>query len=389
MPTNSEGRVKEMRDLITAKKNMEGALRAFDSKQKELTARFPMSADKFMAIWKKGPELQGIPAFTRKNGVICVSDESMFDYSVLGESIASFCIGLDQLLVAFDLEDLNHRVFETFAWYSSAFQFMDSIMSICGIHYIHRPLAPPLVREVRKRVLGQHKPKELIELAERYFEIPFLRGESDGASWSFRRTGPSHESRWMDFEKLVVALIDSGISHEIPDPVRNMYGYLKAIAEFRTHRLEWEYFSTQFPNEGRFKAAVLAHGSDIAAIRHRAVYQNQSYDVFSYAMLEQGRRVEEFTNATEEFVRRFALAMAKWNGVMLWDIWSHLKNMKPFPQRGLDWAQLVCTYVPLWIALMEVRLEKVCTRSEILSIDISIRNLATEILASLRMDRRF
>jgi hypothetical protein len=107
------------------------------------------------------------------------------------------------------------------------------------------------------------------------------------------------------------------------------------------------------------------------------------------ATLCQYPRVEEFTNASKEFVKRFAMAMAKWNGVMLWDIWSHLKNMKPFPHRGLDWAQLLCTYIPLGIALMEVRLEKVCTKSEILSIDISIRNLATDILASLRMSPRF
>lgn len=90
-----------------------------------------------------------------------------------------------------------------------------------------------------------------------------------------------------------------------------MYGYLKAVADFKAHRLDWKYFSVELRNEGQFKSVISRHGKDIAEIRHRAVYQNQTYDLFSYAMLEQGRKVDEFTNVSRKFVKRFALAMAR------------------------------------------------------------------------------
>ena len=129
----------------------------------------------------------------------------------------------------------------------------------------------------------------------------------------------------------------------------------------------------------------MGHGKDLADIRHRAVYQNQTYDVFSYAMLEQGRKVDEFTNVSRKFVKRFALAMARWNAEMLDGIWSHLKNMKPSPRRGLDWPEVACRYIPLRIALTEIRLEKIHTNREIAGIHSAIPELITDVLASLKM----
>ena len=376
-----------MRDLTVAKRNMEGALKAFDTRHQEMMVRRPVSMKKLLEIFEKAPELQGIPTFRRKGRIISVSGQCTFEYSVLGESITSFCIGLDQLLVGFDLERLSHHAFETFAWYSSAFQFMDSIMSIRGVNFVHKPSAPVLVRTARKKVLGHRRRKELLELVDRHFEIPFLRGETDGLSWSFQSALPSHETRWIDFGKLLIALIDSKKSKEIPSEIRDLYGYLKAVSDFRAHRFEWMDFTVKFQSEGQFKSAIAAHGKGIANIRHRAVYQNQTYDSFSYAMLEQGRKVDEFTNAGKQFVKRFALAMAKWNAGMLGEIWLHLKSMTPSPQRGLDWLDLTCRYIPLQIALTEVRLEKIHANRKIASIHNVIPDLATDILVSSKMHK--
>ena len=342
---------------------------------------------KLLEVWKKSQDLEGIPTFRREGHVTTVSDRSTFDYSVLGESITSLLVGLDQLLVGFDLGKLAHHAFETLAWYSSAFQFMDSIMSIRGVHFVHKPSASPLVRETRKKVLGHPKRIDLLEVVQRHFEIPFLRAETDGARWTFSSAPPSHEARWSDFGKLLIALIDSKKSEEIPDGVRDMYGYLKAVADFRAHRLDWRYFSVKFRNEGQFKSAILRHGKDLADIRHRAVYQNQTYDVFSYAMLEQGRKVDEFTNVSRKFVRKFALALAKWDAEMLGGIWSHLKKMRPYPVRALDWRDLAFRYIPLWIALTEIRLEKILAKKEIATIHVAIPNLITDILTSMKMHK--
>jgi len=374
-----------MRDQTIAEKNIMDALKSFDSRRKELVLRRPVPWEKLLEVWKKSQDLQGIPTFRREGQIITVSDQSTFDYSVLGESIISLCIGLDQLLVGFDLEKFGHNAFETFAWYSSAFQFMDSIMSIRGVHFINKPYASPLVRETKKKVLGRPKPIELLELVQKHFETPFLRAETEGAGWSFRRALASHEARWNDFGKLLIALINSRKSKEIPDEVRDIYGYLKAVADFKAHRLEWRELSIKFRNDGQFKSAILTHGKDIANIRHRAIYQNQTYDVFSYTMLQQGRKVDEFSNASREFVKSFSLAMAKWNADMLGGIWSHLKNMRPYPQRALDWPDLACRYIPLWIAMTEVRLEKILSKREIATIHSAIPNLITDVLASLKM----
>jgi len=376
-----------MRDPAIAKENILDALKTFDSREKEMVLLRPVSLDKLLEVFRKAPELQGMPTFRREGRIISVSDESTFDYSVFGESVTSFCVGLDQLLAGFDLEKLGHHAFETFAWYSSAFQFMDSIMSIRGIHFIHRPSAPALVRMTKRKVLGHPRRKELLELVHRHFEIPFLRGETDGLGWSFQSALPSHETRWIDFGKLLIALIDSKKSNEIPDEVRDMYGYLKAVADFKAHRLEWRYFSVKLRNEGQFKSAIMTHGKDIADIRHRAVYQNQTYDVFSYTMLEQGRKVDEFTNASRKFVKRFALALAKWNAEMLGGIWSHLGRMRPYPVRALDWPDLVFRYIPLWIALTELRLGKILAKKEIAAIHTAIPNLITDILASMKIHK--
>jgi hypothetical protein len=306
-----------MRDQAIAEKNIVDALKSFDSRGKEMVLRRPVPWEKVLKVWKKSQDLQGIPTFRREGQIITVSDPSTFDYSVLGESITSFCVGLDQLLVGFDLEKLGHHAFETFAWYSSAFQFMDCIMSIRGLHFIHKPAAAPLVRETKKMVLGRPRPVELLEIVEKHFEVPFLRAETDGAGWNFRASRRSHEVRWSDFGKFLIALINNNKSKEIPDGIRDIYGYLKAVADFGAHRFEWREFSVKLRNNGQFKSAILTHGKDIANIRHRAVYQNQTYDVFSYTMLEQGRKADEFTNVSRKFVKRFALATAKWNAEML------------------------------------------------------------------------
>jgi hypothetical protein len=374
-----------MRDLATAEKNIVDALAAFDSKYEETVLKRPVSLEKLLEVAGKTLELGGTPTFIRKGRAIHVSDQSTFDYSVLGESITSFSIGLDQLLVGFDLENLGHDAFETFAWYSSAFQFMDSIMSIHGIHFVHKPFAPTLAKMTQKKVLGQRQRKELLQISRKYFEIPFLRAETNGSGWEYKRAAPSHEARWDDFGKLLIALIDSKKSREIPDEVRSMYGYLKAIADFKAHRLDWTYFSVKLRNEGQFKSAILRHGKDIADMRHRAVYQNQTYDLFSYAMLEQGRKVDEFTNVSRKFVKRFALAMARWNAEILGDIWTHLKSMKPSPRRGIDWAEVACRYAALRIALTEIRLEKIHANREIAGIHSAIPELTIDLLASLKM----
>lgn len=376
-----------LRDHTTARMNIVDALKTFDSRGAEMILQKPVPWEKILELGKKAQDLQGIPSFKREGPSITVSDPFTFDYSVLGESITSICIGLDQLLVGFDLEKLDHHAFETFAWYSSSFQFMDSIMSLHGVHFIPKPSAPLEVRETKKKVLGRPRPVEFLEFVEKRFEIPFLRGETDGVRWSFKSALPSHEARWSDFGKLLVSLIDSKKSGEIPKEVRDIYGYLKAVADFRAHRLEWRQFLVKFRNEGQFKSAILNFGKDIANIRHRAVYQNQTYDVFSYTMLEQGRKVDEFTNASRKFVKRFALSMARWSSDMLGEVWSHLKVIRPSPQRAIDWPDLACRYIPLQIALTEVRLEKIYNKKEIISLHKAIPDIITDIMASRKMHR--
>lgn len=374
-----------MRDMEIAKANIMSALLSFDSKAKEMKLQKPVSMQKLQKLFKK-TELQGQPRFTRKRRTISVSDPSSFDYAVFGESITSFCVGLDQLLVGFDLEKLNHHAFEAFTWYSSAFQFADCILSLRGVHFIQRPAASPLVRKTMKKVLSSPKPKELLEVVARHFEIPFIRGETSGAGWSFEPASPSHEARWNDFGKLLISIINNKGSEQIPGGIRDMYGYLKAISDFKAHRLDWRSFTIKFKSEGQFKSAISAHGKDLASIRHRAVYQNQTYDVFSYAMLEQGRMVDQFTNVGRKFVKKFAMSVAKWSAEMLADVWSSLKNLKPGPQRGLDWLDVACRYVPLQIALTELRLEKVHAKREIVSISDAIPDLIADILGSKKLE---
>jgi hypothetical protein len=348
-----------------AKSNIVDALRSFDSKEKDMVLHKPVRIEQVVQLLER-TDLWGQPSFIWKGPTISVSDPSSFDYAVFGESITSFCAGADQLLVAFDLESLEHRAFETFAWYSSAFQFADCIMSLRGVHFIQRPTTTPIVKETTRKVLGSQKPKGLLESVQKQFEVPFVRGETCGAGWSFEKTSPSHERRWSDFGKLIVAMIDKGESEKISDGIRRMYGYLKMISDLRAHRYDWSTFTVEFKSEGQFKSAILSHGRDLANVRHRAVYQNQTYDVFSYAMLERGQAVDDFTDGGRKFVKGFAMSAAKWSAEMLLDIWGSLKNLKPSPQRGVDWLDVACQYVPLQIALAELRLEKVHARREII-----------------------
>jgi hypothetical protein len=370
-----------MRNLEIAKANFASALRSFDSKATEMKLQKPVSMQKLQALFER-TELQGQPSFTMKGRTISVSDPSSFDYAVLGESIKSFCVGLDQLLVGFDLEKLNHHAFETFAWYSSAFQFVDCIMSLRGVHYVQRPLTIPLVRTTSKKVFSSPKPKDLLEVVERHFEFPFIRGETRGARWSFDRASVSHEARWNDFGRLLISMIKNGESERIPPDIRRMYGYLKMISDYKAHMLDWRLFTVEFKSDGQFMSAISAHGKDLANMRHRAVYQSQTYDVFSYAMLRQGRIVDDFANSGRKFMKSFAVSVAKWSVEMLADVWSSLKNLKPSPQRGLDWSDVACRYIPLRIALTELRLEKIHTKREIASISGAIPNLVVEILSN-------
>ena len=97
-----------MRDLKTAVENIQQALKCFDAKDVE-----PPTNDKqAIKTFEKAAEYHGIPTFIRDGELIRPANPETFDYSVLGESIGGFRIGLDQMLVATDLANLNHQAFE-------------------------------------------------------------------------------------------------------------------------------------------------------------------------------------------------------------------------------------------------------------------------------------
>jgi hypothetical protein len=370
-----------MRDISVARKNIEDALKALDSKVSPL--RLPSTETEVIEALTRSSETLGIPTFSRDGSEIRLSDPQTFDYSVFGESIASFSIGLDQCLVALGLASMGHQVFETFAWYSAAYQFLDSILSIRGIHFLYKPLSPFVVRKERRRVNGELK--EIMETKRRYFELPIILAENNGGTWSFRPTNLSHEIRWDKFGMFLISLVEAGKSKEIPDDVKRLYGYLKAIDDYKKHRLEWREFKIDLPTNGSLMSAIASYGKGIAEIRHQAVYQNRSYDVFAYAALSSNAQMEEFTKARMTFVRKFTYALARWNAEMLSEIWSYLKGMKPYPASGVDWLELACAYIPLRMHLTQVRLDEIVRNPEIMSIHASIPDIITDILASLNI----
>jgi hypothetical protein len=365
-----------LRDLATAKTNFEASLRALDSKQ--LTP--PRSEEELMKVAGRFQEISGLPAFVRKGSKIGVSDISTFDFSVLGEAICSFCRGLDQLLVIIDLDRLRHRAFETLACYSAAYQFVDSILSIHGIHFIYRPLAR--WRVGKERVKIHRRKAEVISFRRKYFEIPFVLGETDRTTWKFSRATASHELRWEKFGEFLIALIGRRKSSEIPIEVRKMYGYLRMVDEFRRHRFEDKVFTDKIEGDGAMKSAISKYGRSIAEIRHKAVYQNQSYDLLTYYALQTKQDLKDFVKVRIDAVKGFAMGLARWNSEMISSIFQHLLGMKPGPRKQTDWLEVACQYIPLDVDLSQVRLEKISRKKEISLINPEIPNIATDILAS-------
>jgi hypothetical protein len=365
-----------MRDLKTAVGNIQLALKSLDSKKVKEPSGDPEAIRTLGKVW----EFLGIPTFIRNGEKIQTVNPETFDYSVFGESIGAFCIGLDQMLVATDLTKIGHQVFETLAWYSAAYQFLDSILSIRGVHFIYKPLAPSVVTKGLKDVYG--KRKEIFESKKRYFEIPVLVGETDGTNWSFTKSSLSHELRWQKFGAFLIWLLDNEGGADIPIEIKRLYGYLKAIDEYKRHRLEQMEFKIELSSNGAFKSAIGSYGGKIASIRHEAVYQNRAYDVFAYAALTAGQDIASFIEARMTFVRGFALGLARWNAEMLWEIWKELKDMRPYPDRALDWLALACEYVPLEMQLQQVRLEKICNRADLMSVQGSVSEILVDIMAT-------
>src|SRR5437870_27714 len=148
--------------------------------------------------------------------------------------------------------------------------------------------------------------QKLINTERKFFEIPYLLGETDGNQWIFRGSTASHEVRWKKFGDVMLSLIDEGKSNSIPQEVKWMVGYLKAIDDFKRHRLDRTEFRPTISSDGEFKSAIVAHVKKIADIRHKAVYQNLSYDVFTYAALRSKQDIGEFIEARMKFIREFA-----------------------------------------------------------------------------------
>ena len=370
-----------MRDMKTAVESIQLALKCFDSKK----VKEPSDDREALQTLAKTSEFNGIPTFIRDGETIHTVNPETFDYSVLGESIGAFCVGLDQMLVAKDLAKLNHQVFETLALYSAAYQFLDSILSIRGIHFIYKPLAPFVVTKEFKDVYG--KRKEVLESKKRYFEIAVILGETDGGNWLFTTSSLSHDLRWQKFGRLLIWLLDNGRGTDIPTDVKRLYAYLKAIDDYKKHRLEQMEFKIAFSGDGAFKSAIGSYGGKIASIRHEAVYQNRAYDVFAYAAMRTGEGTESFIKARMTFVRNFTVALARWNAEMLSEIWKALKEMRPYPDRALDWLALACDYIPLQIQLEQVRLEKIYSRTDLLSIHNSISDILLDIMVSLKKEQ--
>lgn len=370
-----------MRDLKTAVENIQLALKNYDSKK----VNEPSDPQEAIEILGRTSEFIGIPIFIRNGEQIQTVNPENFDYSVFGESIGAFCIGLDQMLVATDLAKLGHQVFETLALYSASYQFLDSIISIRGTHFIYKPLAPFVVTKGFKDVYG--KRKEVLESKKRYFELPVIIGETDGVNWCFAPSNLSHELRWQKFGNFLIWLLDNGRAIDIPIEVRRLYGYLKAIDEYKRRRLEQMEFKIELSN-GAFKSAISSCGGKIASIRHEAVYQNRAYDVFAYAALRAGQAIDSFMEARMTFVRGFTLGLARWNAEMLWEIWKALKNMRPYPDRAIDWLALACEYVPLEMQLEQVRLEKIYNRADLTSIQGSISDILKDIMATPKFKNR-
>jgi hypothetical protein len=141
-------------------------------------------------------------------------------------------------------------------------------------------------------------------------------------------------------------------------------------------------FKIEFSGDGAFKSAIGSYGGKIASIRHEAVYQNRAYDVFAYAAMRAGEGTEPFIEARMTFVRNFTIALARWNAEMLSEIWKALREMRPYPDRALDWLALACDYIPLQIQLEQVRLEKIHKRTDLMSIQNSISDILIDIMAN-------
>jgi hypothetical protein len=205
-----------MRDLSTAISNIQYALKCLDSKEVEV----PSDDREALRTLARVSEFEGVPTFIRDAEAIRTVNPETFDYSVLGESIGAFCIGLDQMLVAADLSKLNHQVFETLALYSAAYQFLDSILSIRGIHFIYKPLAPFVVTKEFKDVYG--KRKEILESKRKYFEIAVIVGDTDGVNWVFTQSNLSHDLRWQKFGEFLIWLLENGKATDIPSDVKRL-----------------------------------------------------------------------------------------------------------------------------------------------------------------------
>jgi hypothetical protein len=370
-----------MRELTNAVENIQRALKCLDSKK----LKTPSDDKEMIQTLARAQEFNGIPTFIRNGDTIQTVNPETFDYSVLGESIGAFCIGLDQMLVGKDLAKLNHQVFETLALYSAAYQFLDSILSIRGIHFIYKPLAPFVVTKEFKDVYG--KRKEIFESKRKYFELPVIVGETDGVNWLFTKSSLSHDVRWQKFGELLIWLIDHGKATDIPNDVKRLYAYLKAIDDYKKHRLEQMEFKIEFSGDGAFKSAIGSYTGKIASIRHEAVYQNRAYDVFAYAAMRAGEGTASFIEARISFVSSFTITLARWSAEMISQIWKALKEMRPYPDGAVDWLALACEYIPLKMKLEQVRLEKIYNRTDLMSIQSSISEILLDIMGSLGDER--
>lgn len=328
----------------------------------------------------------GIPVFNRSNQSIHVADENTFDYSVLAEAIASYCIGLDQFLVATDLEKSHHQVFETIALYSSAYQSLDTLLSIMGIHFVPNPFKEPKTYK-RNQMQIYNRRADGIKSEKRYLEIPCIMAETTGSSkWIFSISNLSNEVRWERFADLVGAMIELGPSSQIPIAVKNLYGYLKAISDYKQHRFDWKEFRVKIPTDAALKTTVMAYSREIPQMRHEAIYENRSYDVFAYAAEENKQDVQKMLDTRLSFIRAFAVAMSKWVTEPINQIFQNLKRLEPGPTKAIDWVHFVCEYLPLKRKLAQVRFDKLLTNDRVRAIDNKLPDIVADIAASFAFE---
>lgn len=299
---------------------------AFKAKQKGITSKNITEEKNYNEIQKIIYEISPLHPYFEFEGEKPLLKSRFYEILRYGFAIISFIRGFDQFLAGKDfLKHSNHKQFTIFALYQSIFHLQTSFLNLHGVVYFPKIISRWEVNKIK--TFDGNKLRELIHTHTDWKEHIFGTFSNKNQNWDFSKIGLNHIDRWKKYADILKLYIKNNWLEQIPEDVKNFWGYLKVINEYKKNFWKQGLKYTIKPTKKELLSTLANYYDEPCKIRNEKIYENRKYDIMSFGWWGKAKKPpEEFIKVEGDFFYRYNKSLLIWQ-------YSNLKEYLDFVEK--------------------------------------------------------